>query len=92
VVCMNRLHQLKQTLMQNIADNADYEQLEFVVLDYNSKDGMEEWVKQNLAGQIKTGRVVYYKTIEPESWSPSHSKNLATLHPSKTLYQYLLTE
>ena len=77
VVCMNRLHQLKQTLIQNILDNADYEHLEFVVLDYNSRDGMEEWVMQNLAEHIKTGRVVYYKTTDPESWSPSHSKNLA---------------
>jgi hypothetical protein len=77
VVCMNRLHQLRQTLIQNIADNADYEQLEFIVLDYNSKDGMEEWVKQHLAEHIKTGRVVYYKTTDPVSWSPSHSKNLA---------------
>lgn len=77
MVCMNRLHQLKQTLIQNILDNAEYENLEFVVLDYNSKDGMEEWVMQNLAEHIKTGRIVYYKTTDPESWSPSHSKNLA---------------
>lgn len=77
VVCMNRLHQLRQTLIQNILDNAEYENLEFVVLDYNSMDGMEEWVKQNLAEYIKTGRVVYYKTTDPDSWSPSHSKNLA---------------
>jgi len=77
VVCMNRLHQLKQTLIQNILDNADYEDLEFVVLDYNSKDGMEEWAKENLAQYIKTGRVVYYRTTDPESWNPSHSKNLA---------------
>ncbi len=77
VVCMNRLHQLRQTLMQNIVDNADYAELEFVVLDYNSKDGMEEWIMENLADHIKTGRVVYYKTTDPDSWSPSHSKNLA---------------
>lgn len=74
---MNRLHQLKQTLLQNIRDNEDYAELEFIVLDYNSEDGMEEWVKVNLSAYINTGRVIYYKTTEPKSWSPSHSKNLA---------------
>ena len=77
VVCMNRLHQLKQTLLQNISDNEDYAELEFIVLDYNSEDGMEEWAKENLFDYIKNGRVIYYKTTDPTSWSPSHSKNLA---------------
>jgi len=40
IVCMNRLHQLSQTLLQNIRDNEDYSELEFIVLDYNSNDGM----------------------------------------------------
>jgi len=77
VVCMNRLHQLQQTLLQNIEDNADYDNLEFIVLDYNSEDGMEDWAKSNLARYIEEGRVIYYKTTDPKSWSPSHSKNLA---------------
>lgn len=77
VVCMNRLHQLKQTLLQNIIDNKDYPQLEFIVLDYNSKDGMEDWIKENFSEYIDNGRLIYYKTTDPNSWSPSHSKNLA---------------
>ncbi len=77
VVCMNRLHQLKQTLLQNINDCSDYTELEFVLLDYNSQDGMEDWVKDNLSTYIDNGRVVYYKTNEPQQWTPSHSKNLA---------------
>ena len=76
-VCMNRLHQLEQTLIKNIEDNNSYNEVEFVVLDYNSQDGMEEWVKQNLSSYINTGKLVYYKTTEPQKWSPSHSKNLA---------------
>ncbi len=77
VVCMNRLHQLKQTLLQNIKDNEDYDELEFIVLDYNSKDGMENWINANMASYINNGRMVYYKTNDPDKWSPSHSKNLA---------------
>ncbi|WP_169927065.1 galactosyltransferase-related protein [Mucilaginibacter auburnensis] len=74
---MNRLHQLKITLPQNITDNEDYEELEFIILDYNSEDGMEEWVQKNFSHYIDNGRLVYYKTNDPSSWSPSHSKNVA---------------
>lgn len=63
--------------MKNILDNADYEELEFVVLDYNSQDGMEFWAQENLGEYIASGKVVYYKTFEPSSFSHSHAKNLA---------------
>ncbi|WP_158563357.1 hypothetical protein [Chitinophaga silvatica] len=39
-VCMGRLHHLRQTLLQNIADNTTYDNLEFVILDCNSEDGI----------------------------------------------------
>lgn len=77
IVCMNRLHQLKETLLQNIQDNADYDELEYIVLDYNSKDGMEDWAKENLTEYIASGKVIYYRTPEPETFSHSHSKNMA---------------
>ena len=44
-VCMNRLQYLMQTLPVNIAGNIDYPNLEFVVLNYNSKDDMENWIR-----------------------------------------------
>jgi hypothetical protein len=37
-VCMGRLHHLQQTLMKNLAWNADHPSLEFVLLDYSSPD------------------------------------------------------
>jgi GT2 family glycosyltransferase len=77
IVCMNRLHQLKQTLLKNIEDNSDYENLEFILLDYNSQDGMADWVKDNFSEYIQTGRLIYYHTPEPQSFSHSHSKNIA---------------
>lgn len=76
IVSMNRLHHLKQTLLQNINENDNYEELEFVVLDYNSHDGLSDWIKDNMSLYIENGRLIYYKTIEPQSWNPSHSKNL----------------
>lgn len=63
--------------MRNIEDNESYAELEFVLLNYNSTDGMHDWVKENLAKEIATGKVVYYHTIEPVVFSHSHSKNMA---------------
>lgn len=77
-ICMNRLHHLKQTLPQNMEDNKGYENLEYVVLDYNSKDGMEQWVKANFMEQIRSGRLVYYKNPYPEQFNMSHSKNMVS--------------
>lgn len=75
-VCMNRSHHLKQTILKNINDNIDYENLEFVLLDYNSQDDMEQWVKENLSHYIHSGKVVYYKTFEPMAFKHGHAKNL----------------
>jgi len=77
VVCMNRLHQLRETLLRNLDDNKNYDNLEFIVLDYNSSDGMEEWAKENLKKFILSGRLKYYKTKIPFEFNHSHSKNIA---------------
>lgn len=75
--CMNRGHHLKETLPKNISDNAAYKDIEFVVLDYNSQDDIEEWVKTNLSEHIGTGLLKYYKTYEPQVFHLSHSRNMA---------------
>lgn len=73
---MNRLHHLKQTLPANLEANASYPNLEFVLLDYNSEDGLEEWIKSELQEHIRSGRLVYYKTTEPKYFHRSHSRNM----------------
>ncbi len=75
-VCMNRLHHLKQTLPKNLKDNEKYSTLEFVLLDYNSSDGLEEWVKAEMYDYIEKKRLVYYKTKEPLYFHRSHSRNM----------------
>lgn len=77
IVCMNRLHHLSQTLPINIFDNEDYEDLEFVLLDYNSNDGLEGFVKENFSKDIENGKLIYYKTNIPKYFNRSHSRNLA---------------
>jgi len=74
---MNRLHHLKQTLLRNITDNSDYEKLEFVLLDYNSNDGLIDYVKGTLMPYIKNGKLRYYRTEEPVHYNMSHSRNIA---------------
>lgn len=74
---MNRLYHLKETLLKNIEDNISYEKLEFILLDYNSSDGLEEWVKSKLAKYIDNGILRYHRTSEPKSFHRSHSRNVA---------------
>jgi hypothetical protein len=77
IICMNRLSQLQETLFKNLTDNATYLDLEFILLDYNSQDGMEAWAMQHLQKYIRDGRLVYYKTNEPQEFNHSHAKDLA---------------
>lgn len=73
---MNRLHHLKKTLIQNIEDNLSYPGVEFVILDYNSSDGLEEWIKKDLGSYLKSNILKFYRTSEPVFFDRSHSRNL----------------
>jgi len=76
-VVKNRLHHLKVTLPKNITDNGDCDALQFVVLDYNSTDGLEHWIHENMEHHILSGRLSYYRTNEPLYFKRSHSRNMA---------------
>jgi glycosyltransferase involved in cell wall biosynthesis len=73
---MQRLDDLRQTLPVNLQLNEGYPFLEFVLVDYNSKDSLGEWVKAHLMNQIERGRVVYVRTDKPTYFSMSHSRNI----------------
>jgi hypothetical protein len=75
--CMNRTYDLKQTYIKNIEDNIDYPNIEFVLLNYNSEDDMEEWIKANFIKYIDIGILNYYKTTEPKYYEMGHSRNIA---------------
>lgn len=76
-VCMGRLHHLRETLPRNLAWNDDHPDLEFVLLDYNSPDGMEAWVYGEFAEELRSGRLVYYRYDDAQFFSYSHSRNMA---------------
>lgn len=74
---MNRLFHLEQTYLKNIKNASTYPDVEFVLLDYNSKDGLEQWARDNLLEHIENGKVKFYKTLEPIHWIAAHAKNIA---------------
>jgi glycosyltransferase involved in cell wall biosynthesis len=74
---MNRLSDIQQTLEKNIIDNLDYPRVEFVLLDYNSSDGLEQWVNKNLMKYIASEKLVYFRTEKPKYYSMAHSRNVA---------------
>jgi len=77
ITCMGRLYNLKETLPKNIEANKPYPNVEFVVLDYNSPDGLGDWMRDNMSEHIESGVVSYYRTEEPAHFSMAHSRNIA---------------
>ncbi len=75
-VSMNRLEHLQETFIKNIICNMDYPSIEFNLLNYNSRDGIDEWAKRELSKYIDMNIVKYYKTTEPLYFDRSHSRNM----------------
>lgn len=72
---MDRAYQLKETYVKNIEDNIDYKNIEWVLLNYGSKDNIDDWVKKTLMHYIGKGTVSYYQT-SAKYYSMSHSRNI----------------
>ncbi|HOX84031.1 MAG TPA: glycosyltransferase family A protein [Chryseolinea sp.] len=75
--CMNRFFHLKKTFLNNVENNKNYPNVEFVLLNYNSQDELHDWATKNLPPYIERGLVNYYHTTEPKSFHASKAKNLA---------------
>ena len=77
---MNRSHQIEQTLIKNLEDNyEDRNDVEFVLMDVNSKDGFRDWIrKQNLDKYTKNGYLRYFETDVLDQWHASIGKNTAS--------------
>ena len=69
--CMGRTYDLKKTYQKNIDSNKSYPNIEFVLLNYNSKDDMDEWVK------TLTFPVRYVKVTDPVYYNMADSRNRA---------------
>jgi len=73
---MDRLQHLRQTLACNILANADYPALEFVLLDYHSREDVAGYVREALQEYIRSGLLTYYQTFDPLYFNRSHSRNM----------------
>jgi hypothetical protein len=73
---MGRLHHLWLTLSCNLQHNR-YSDVEFLVLDYGSLDGVEEWIRQAFPAELKSGLLQFYRISWPTSFHISHAKNCA---------------
>lgn len=74
--CKGRLHHLKQTLPVNLAAEAGNPNVEFVILDYGSEDGLGEWIHANYQPEIESGRIRYARSEQPH-FRMAHAKNMA---------------
>ncbi|HTH83011.1 MAG TPA: glycosyltransferase [Mucilaginibacter sp.] len=76
IVCKNSLHELKHTLRQNITDSENYDGVDFIIVDHNSTDGTDYWIKETFE-YINTGIIKYYKIAEPRIGYAGLLKNIA---------------
>jgi hypothetical protein len=76
---MGRLWQLRKTLPAHLKAFDGHSDVEFVLLDYNSRDGLEQWILGNpIARQaIDDGLLVYAKEHTADVYHSSKAKNLA---------------
>jgi|SRR5215831_2564175 len=77
ITCKGRVQHVCKTLPRNLADNAGYPHAVFVLLDYNSQDGLREYVRSAHAAEIASGRLVVYTYPNIDVFKMAHAKNLA---------------
>ena len=76
--CGDRLPWLRRTLTANIEGNRDYPNLTHVVLDYDSKDGLQDYIREVHAADLASGRLVYYyHPSKAPHFLMAHARNLA---------------
>tara|TARA_B100001121_G_scaffold68188_1_gene60100 strand:+ start:3954 stop:4628 length:675 start_codon:yes stop_codon:yes gene_type:complete len=70
---MNRLHQIEKTLRVNIDNSTD--KSEFIIVDYNSNDGLKEYIYNYFEDEILNGKLKYLYTDKIKFWHASICKN-----------------
>jgi hypothetical protein len=76
VIAMNRLHHVQETLPVSLRENDD-QGVNFVLLDYNSSDGLGEYVQKKFPEELRKGKLTYYRHNEAQVFDRSHSRNMA---------------
>ncbi|ROZ79409.1 glycosyltransferase family 2 protein [Ramlibacter sp. WS9] len=77
ITCKDRLIHLRETLARNLAWHEGDPDVEFVIVNYNSGDELQEWIKDKYGPDLESGRVVHFFNPEPAVFRASHAKNQA---------------
>lgn len=80
ICCMDRAHHLKVTLpiyLEACNKALKENKCELIVIDYNSKDDLGQWILEMFSDEIAKGHIVYFRTTEPQSWNAAHAHNIA---------------
>jgi hypothetical protein len=72
--CKGRTQHLEQTLPANLHDNP---KAKIVLVNYNSPDHLDDFIKKNHSKDIDSGRLFIYRFCEPGPFRMAHAKNLA---------------
>jgi GT2 family glycosyltransferase len=73
---MNRVHHVSKTLPANLKQNQERD-VNFILLDYHSTDGLEEYIQSNYKEEIESGKLTYYRYVDAKSFKRAHSRNMA---------------
>lgn len=74
--CKGRIQHVQRVLAKNIWDNPGPDSI-FVLLDYNSDDGLGDFIKEEFSAAMACGKLVYYRNNEAMRFKMAHAKNMA---------------
>jgi Sulfotransferase domain/N-terminal domain of galactosyltransferase len=72
--CKGRTQHIEETLPANLRDNP---RARFVLVNYNSPDHLDQFVRTNHMDAVEEGRLSVYRFTEPGPFRMAHAKNLA---------------
>lgn len=73
--CKGRVQHVEQTLLKNMRDNTR-DNCTFIVLDYNSRDGLDRYLK-GFCNEIQSGKLAVYSFPTANKFHMAHAKNMA---------------
>lgn len=80
ITCKNRIWQLCETLPKNLEDNKKLKStIEFILVDFDSTDGLSSWIKKEFKRELQEGYLRYYFTKNLRDWHASKAKNTSHL-------------
>src|SRR5208337_3794663 len=72
--CKGRAPHIKETLPANLRSN---EAARFILVNYNSPDQLDDFIRKEHMADIDSGRLSVYRFTEPGPFRMAHAKNLA---------------